>query len=108
MNAPLAPAIAIVGLACRYADAGTPQALWQMALAQRRAFRRLPRERLNLADYAEAVAGADGTHASEAAVLHGWHFDRERFRIPAATVRASDPAHWLALEVAADALADAG
>lgn len=108
MSAPLAPAIAIVGLACRYADAGTPQALWQMALAQRRAFRRLPRERLNLADYAEAVAGADGTHASEAAVLHGWHFDRERFRIPAATVRASDPAHWLALEVAADALDDAG
>ena len=107
MNAS-APAIAIVGLACRYPDADTPQALWEMALAQRRAFRRLPACRLNLADYAEAEAGADGTCAGEAAVLAGWHFDRERFRVPAATVRATDPAHWLALTVAADALADAG
>lgn len=102
------PAIAIVGLACRYADADTPQALWEMALAQRRAFRRLPRERLDLADYDETVAGADGSYACEAAVLAGWHFDRERFRIPAQTVRATDPTHWLALSVADEALADAG
>jgi enediyne polyketide synthase len=44
-------AIAIVGMACRYAEARSPRQLWENVLAQRRSFRRLPRVRLNLADY---------------------------------------------------------
>ncbi len=44
------PAIAIVGLACRYPDAASPEELWQNVLAQRRAFRRIPAERLRLED----------------------------------------------------------
>jgi enediyne polyketide synthase len=44
------PAIAIVGMACCYPDARSPIELWENALAQRRAFRQLPAERLNLAD----------------------------------------------------------
>ena len=43
--------IAIVGMACRYPDARSPRELWENALAQRRAFRRIPDERLRLADY---------------------------------------------------------
>jgi enediyne polyketide synthase len=99
------PGIAIVGLACRYPDAPTPAALWENALAQRRAFRPIPPERLRLADY---VGEPDGTYVAEAAVLEGWEFDRVRFRVSGEAFRAADPAHWLALEVAADALADAG
>ncbi|MET0400495.1 MAG: SDR family NAD(P)-dependent oxidoreductase [Longimicrobiaceae bacterium] len=101
----MTPGIAIVGLACRYPDAPTPAALWENALAQRRAFRPIPPERLRLADYA---GEPDGTYVAEAAVLEGWEFDRVRFRVSGEAFRAADPAHWLALEVAADALADAG
>ena len=42
--------VAVVGMACRYPDADTPQELWENVLAQRRAFRQLPGERLRLED----------------------------------------------------------
>ncbi len=102
-------AVAIVGMACRYPDASTPEDLWTNVLAQRRAFRRIPAERLRATDYVSDDEGAaDRTYCTEAAVLDGWSFDRDRFRIPGSTFRSTDLTHWLALEVAADALADAG
>ena len=52
MNA--SSSIAIVGMACVYPDARTPGELWENVLAQRRAFRRLPAERLRLEDYCSA------------------------------------------------------
>jgi enediyne polyketide synthase len=101
--------IAIVGTACRYPDANSPEALWENVLAQRRAFRRLPAERLSLADYFSADrSAADAIYATQAAVLADYEFDRNRFRVAGRTFRAVDMTHWLALEVAADALADAG
>ena len=101
--------IAVVGMACRYAGARTPAELWENALAGRREFRRIPPERLRLDDYLTADAGdPDGLYATEAAVLEGWDFDRVRFRVAGSTFRAADLAHWLALEVADQALADAG
>jgi enediyne polyketide synthase len=102
-------ALAIVGLACRYPDADSPEELWTNVLAQRRAFRRIPPGRLRLEDYASADPKApDRTYSTQAAVLDGWEFDRVRFRIGGSTYRSTDLAHWLALEVASDALADAG
>ncbi|MEV4740983.1 type I polyketide synthase [Streptomyces sp. NPDC049555] len=98
--------VAVVGLACRYPDADDPQALWQTVLAGRRAFRRLPPGRLPLTEY--AGGGPDGITLERAAVLEGWTFDRAAFRVPGSTHRAADPAHWLALDVAAAALRDAG
>jgi enediyne polyketide synthase len=101
--------IAIVGMACRYPDAGSPAELWENVLARRRAFRRVPPERLRLADYPDRRAGdPDSLLLAEAAVLDGWEFDRVRFRVAGATFRATDLVHWLALDVAAQALADAG
>ncbi|WP_409465052.1 SDR family NAD(P)-dependent oxidoreductase [Amycolatopsis sp. GA6-003] len=101
--------IAIVGAACRYPDAADPAQLWETVLHQRRAFRRLPPGRLDLADYWSADASVpDRTYSTQAAVLADWEFDREAFRIPGPTFRAADPAHWLALETADRALADAG
>ncbi|MEA2604485.1 MAG: enediyne polyketide synthase [Acidobacteriota bacterium] len=101
--------IAIVGMACRYPDARTPGELWENVLARRRAFRRLPPERLRLEDYAESRPGdPDSLYLREAAVLEGWEFDRVRFRVAGPTFRSADLAHWLALDVAAQALADAG
>ncbi|HLX06354.1 MAG TPA: SDR family NAD(P)-dependent oxidoreductase [Thermoanaerobaculia bacterium] len=54
------------------------------------------------------AADPDSIPLREAAVLAGWEFDRLRFRVAGATFRAADLTHWLALEVAAAALADAG
>src|ERR1039457_7441926 len=102
-------AIAIVGMACVYPDARTPGELWENVLAQRRAFRRIPPERLNREDYFSADATApDTTYATEAAVIEGYEFDRVAFRVVGSTFRAADLAHWLALDVASRALADAG
>jgi enediyne polyketide synthase len=102
-------AIAIVGMACRYPDARSPDELWENALAGRRAFRRIPAERLNLNDYLSADRQSpDRTYSTEGAFIEGYEFDRARFRVPGGTYRAADPAHWLALDVAAGALDDAG
>jgi enediyne polyketide synthase len=105
----MAQAIAIVGMACRYPDARSPNELWENALAQRRAFRRIPAERLNLNDYLSSDRESpDRTYSTQGAFIAGYEFDRARFRVPGATYRATDPAHWLALDVAAAALEDAG
>jgi enediyne polyketide synthase len=102
-------AIAIVGMACRYPDACTPAELWKNVLAQRRAFRRIPAERLNLEDYWSPDPDAvDSTYVNEGAFLADYEFNRLKFRVSGDAYRASDMAHWLALDVAADTLADAG
>jgi enediyne polyketide synthase len=109
MTGPAPGGIAIVGMACRYPDAASPQQLWEMVLARRQAFRRMPRERLRLEDYAPASPDdPDSLYPIQAALLEGYRFDRGRFRIPADTFAAADLSHWLALDVAADALSDAG
>ena len=46
--------IAIVGMSCVYPDARSPLELWENVLAQRRAFRRMPSERLRMEFRAEA------------------------------------------------------
>lgn len=103
------PPIAIVGMACRYPDARSPRELWQMALAGRRAFRRIPEERLKLSDYARCGEhDPDSIYPIEAALIEDYSFDRGRFRVPAATFAAADMTHWLALDVASQALDDAG
>jgi enediyne polyketide synthase len=103
------PAIAIVGMACVYPDARTPGELWENVLAQRRAFRRLPPERLRAEDYFSSNRNLpDSTYSVEAAVIEGFEFDRVAFRVVGSTYRSADLAHWLALDVAAKALVDAG
>ncbi|HEY2692309.1 MAG TPA: polyketide synthase, partial [Streptosporangiaceae bacterium] len=99
----------MVGLACRFPDADDPAALLDLVLTERRAFRRLPPGRLNVADYYSADrATPDATYSARAAVIEGWQFDLGAFGVPAAVYLAADPAHWLALETAARALAAAG
>lgn len=101
--------IAIVGMACTFPDAETPRQLWENVLAGRRAFRRLPDVRLSTADYYSAdPATPDRHYATHAAVIEGWEFDRAKHRVAASVYRSTDIAHWLALDTAAAALADAG
>src|SRR5258705_10375072 len=71
------PGIAVVGMACVYPDARTPLELWENVLAQRRAFRRIPAERLRLEDYwSSDLAAEDKTYSTEAAVIEGEEFYR--------------------------------
>jgi enediyne polyketide synthase len=101
--------IAIVGIGLRYPDARSLDELWENVLAGRRAFRRLPDERMNRADYYSPDPKApDRFYAQKAAVLRDYEFDRVAHKVAGSTFRATDTTHWLALDVAAQALADAG
>lgn len=101
--------LAVVGLACEYPEAPTPEELWDNVLARRQAFRRIPRERLRVEDYlADDRTLPDSIYSWKAAVLEGYDFDRVRFRVAGGTYRVADLAHWLALDVADRALTDAG
>ncbi|MFY1636732.1 SDR family NAD(P)-dependent oxidoreductase [Solwaraspora sp. WMMB335] len=101
--------IAVVGVACRYPDAGSTDELWENVLTGRRAFRRLPDERMNHEDYySPDPAAPDRFYAAKAAVLEGFEFDRVKYRIAGSTFRSTDMTHWLALDTVARALADAG
>lgn len=101
--------IAVVGVALRYPDANTPDELWRNVLSGRRAFRRLPDERMRAADYYSADPDAPDRHYTRmAAVLEGFEFDRVRYRIGGSTLRSTDMTHWLTLDTVARALEDAG
>ncbi|MES0175373.1 SDR family NAD(P)-dependent oxidoreductase [Mesorhizobium sp. M0006] len=101
--------IAIVSLSCRFPDAASSTELWRNAIEGRRSFRAIPKQRLDLDQYAECLLGeADSIVSVKAGLLTGWEFDRARFRVPMATFEATDLAHWLALELAADAIGKAG
>src|SRR5829696_6114046 len=101
--------IAIVGMACLYPDARSPIELWENALARRRAFRRIVSERLRLEDYfSEDRSVPDSIYSAQAALIEGYEFDRVRYRVAGSTFRSADMTHWLALDIAAQALADAG
>jgi enediyne polyketide synthase len=101
--------IAVVGLACRFPDADDPAGLLNVVLSGRRAFRRIPPCRVDLADYYSSdPATADATYSTRAALIEGWRFDRAAFGISETTYYSADPAHWLALETAASVMAAAG
>ena len=92
----LSRAIAVVGIGCRYPDASSPQELWENVLSQRRAFRRIPAERLRLEDFfAETDSSPDTIYSTQAAVIEGYEFDHLRFRIGERSFRSADLAHWL-------------
>jgi len=102
-------AIAVVGMACCYPDAQSPLELWQMVLARRRAFRVMPDVRLDLEDYSPRDGNdSDSIYPIEAAVIADYQFDRSRFRVSEEAFASADTTHWLALDMASRALADAG
>lgn len=102
-------AIAVIGLGCRYPEAASPQELWENVISQRQSFRELPAERLRLEDYySEDRSAPDKIYSRNAALIDGWAFDRVGFRISGSTFRSTDLTHWLAVDVAARALANAG
>ncbi len=101
--------VAVIGMGCRYPGADSPLQLWTNVLSRRRQFRRIPQCRLSLEDYySDNKKAADKTYGRMAAVIDGFIFDWSTRRIPRSTYLATDIVHWLALETALQAVADAG
>ena len=101
---------AVVGVSCELPGARSADELWENVLSVRRAFRRLPDVRLNNADYYSDDEGdADRTYLRRATPSS---------RATPSTVSSTasrrrpssrpDLVHWLALDVTARALEDAG
>jgi enediyne polyketide synthase len=78
-----------------------------MSVAAGRAFRAIPRSRLDLGAYGGSSDDVDRTYVERAGLIEGWQFDRARFGINGTTFRSVDTVHWLALDVAQRALSDA-
>lgn len=100
--------IAIAGWACEFPGAHSPDEFWSSLCRQDRHFREIPQTRLNLRHYRGTRDDVDRSYLTRAAVVEGWEFDRTRFGVAGDVHRAVDPTHWLALDVADRALADAG
>lgn len=102
-------AIAVVGMGCWYPGASNLQQLWENILARRCQFRQLPEKRLPLSEYYDRDPTVpDKTYGDRAAVIDGFEFDWVSKRIPKLTFESTDIVHWLALDVALQALEDAG
>ena len=100
--------IAIVGIGCHYPGAHSGKELFENIMSGRRYFRQVPPERWNKEDYYHPdKKNPDTTYCKKAAVIDGFDFDPNTFKIPRSTYLATDQAHWLALKVAQDALIDA-
>jgi len=101
--------IAIVGIDCRYPGANTPNEYWENIMSLRQQFRNIPKKRLDLQFYgSDDRSNYDSTYVKKAAVLTDYNFDRIKYRISKSTFKQTDLAHWLALDVAAGVLKDAG
>ena len=100
--------IAIVGIGCHYPGAHSGTELFENIMSGRRYFRQVPPERWNSKDYYHPdKKNPDTTYCKKAAVIDGFDFDPNTYKIPRSTYLATDQAHWLALKVTQDALIDA-
>ena len=83
-------------------DASSPADLWENVLAGRRAFRRIPDERLRLEDYwSPDPAAPDSFYTRKAAVIEGFEFDRVKYKIAGSTFRTAPTySGWPSFQVA--------
>jgi acyl transferase domain-containing protein/NAD(P)H-dependent flavin oxidoreductase YrpB (nitropropane dioxygenase family) len=101
--------VAIVGLACIYADAPNARAFWSNVVAGRNAVTEVPRERWDSAIYYDASSmNGDKTPSKWGAFLPEVPFDPLAYGIPPKSLASIEPVQLLALEVAKRALDDAG
>lgn len=105
----IAEPIAVIGMGCYYPGASCLMYLWENILSKRCQFRQFPNQRLPIAEYYDSNASTpDKTYGNRAAVIDGFEFDWVQRRVPKTAVDSTDIVQWLALEVAIQALEDAG
>jgi acyl transferase domain-containing protein len=100
--------IAIVGMACRVPGAGDVEAFWRLLAEGREAITRFSDDEL-LAQGVPAATLADPSYVRAKGVLDGADlFDADFFGMSAREAELTDPQHRVFLEVAWEALEDAG
>jgi acyl transferase domain-containing protein/NAD(P)-dependent dehydrogenase (short-subunit alcohol dehydrogenase family)/acyl-CoA thioesterase FadM len=101
--------IAVIGMACWYPGAKDILELWENVMAKKRQFRRMLDQRLPLDEYYHPDRSMpDKTYGDQAAYIDGFDFDWMTNRFPKSSFESTDLVHWLALDVAAKAIRDAG
>ncbi|MET7768779.1 SDR family NAD(P)-dependent oxidoreductase [Nocardia sp. NPDC005366] len=104
--------IAIVGIGCRYAGGiDSPESFWDFIVDKRDAVTEIPGDRWDYRRYYDADRRAPGRmYTKRAAFLttDPWAFDPDFFGISPREATAMDPQQRLVLEVAWEALDDAG
>lgn len=101
-------AIAIVGMAAHFPGAPDLSSYWQNLRAGVDAIGEVPAGRWDPLYYAPDVAAADRFYCKRGGFLEGASFDALRFGVMPVAVEGAEPDQLLALQAAADALADAG
>ncbi|MEU9144220.1 aminotransferase class I/II-fold pyridoxal phosphate-dependent enzyme [Streptomyces sp. NPDC048349] len=103
--------IAITGLGCRFPGAPDVHAYWQLLKSGERQFSAVPRERWNHETFHEPGnrSAPNAAYTDQVAFLDDVdRFDALHYGVPPARARAMDPQHRLVLDVAREALDDAG
>ena len=110
VSSPNNDAIAIIGMACRLPGANTPDEFWQLLSSKGEALRTLPAGRWE----GSGVAVAEGVGPGRVTTLRGGflesvdRFDADLFGIGAREAEIMDPQQRMLLEVAWEAIEDAG
>ncbi len=102
--------IAIVGMGCRFPQANTPEAFWEILRDRREAITPVPQERWDIDDYFDPRPETPGKMSTRwgAFLEQVDRFDAEFFGIAADEVEHIDPQQRLFLEVAWEALEQGG
>ncbi len=102
--------IAIVGMACRFPGADSPEEFWKLLIEGRDAIGPVPADRWNTAEFYDADPAAPGkTNVHSGGFLsHVDLFDADFFSITPREASAMDPQQRILLEVAEEALENAG
>jgi 3-oxoacyl-[acyl-carrier-protein] synthase II len=102
--------IAIIGMGCRFPGASNPRAFWELLQEGGDAVREIPADRWDASVFHEPdPVTPEMTSSRNAGLIDSVDgFDWRAFRIPPREARYMDPQHRLLLEVAWEALEDAG
>lgn len=103
--------IAITGLGCRFPGAPDLRAYWELLLSGERQFSPVPKERWNHETFHASGdrSAPNAAYTDQVAFLEDVdRFDALHYGVPPARARAMDPQHRLMLDVAREALEDAG
>jgi acyl transferase domain-containing protein len=116
LDLPLLPAemgdndVAIIGMSCRVAGADSPSKLWDLLVSSRDVQREITR--FNVGGFYKSTGGAQKGLTN---VRHGYFidegidkFDNEFFSIPPVEAAAMDPQQRILLEIAYEAIENAG
>ncbi|MFG2749094.1 aminotransferase class I/II-fold pyridoxal phosphate-dependent enzyme [Streptomyces xanthophaeus] len=102
--------VAVVGMACRFPGARNVNQYWQLLTAPRAQFSTVPDSRWRSAAFlSDDFRDASSTATDTMALLPDvGHFDAAHYGIPPRRARSMDPQHRLLIDLAREAIQDAG